>query len=459
MWFAPETQHYRKLIVLPSLRDLYRIVLHPNRLTLERVRKGCFSKAEAISATIEIEETAALSWQPAIAHLDALIDGIKSFRADVEVVLSNHFVRYAVVPWSNESMNASEDQAMTRFCFEETYGDLAEGWDIRLSGAAFGEPRLASAVDLELIQALAGVIAATSLRLVSVQPLLMASFNCLQKQVQDEDYLFMLGERGRLCITRIKGKRWSHVRLCAVNDLAAELPALVNREVLLAGFKPAVKKYYLDTGMADKEAPLPGVQVLSLPEASSGSRPGLLSGNAASLLQLDYLPRHWAAYRAGMIILVAAIAASAYVMGSTVLTTSEVKSQESQWQNTRLAGHGSGAKFQTNADKVERLKPELKRANEVVRQLALPWDGLFKAIEVFDPNQVALLRIETDVSRRAVTIAAESESFEAMLGYIESLGKRSALTEVYLIDHQIQEHDPQRPVRFTVSAVWLGDKW
>jgi Tfp pilus assembly protein PilN len=146
-------------------------------------------------------------------------------------------------------------------------------------------------------------------------------------------------------------------------------------------------------------------------------------------------------------------------MASTVLTTSETKNQESQWQSTRLAGHGSGGEFQANADKAERLKPELKRANEVVRQLALPWDGLFKAIEVFDPNQVALLRIETDVSRHAVTIAAESESFEAMLGYIKNLGKQSALTEVYLIDHQIQEHDVQRPVRFTVSAVWLGNKW
>ena len=175
-------------------------------------------------------------------------------------------------------------------------------------------------------------------------------------------------------------------------------------------------------------------------------------------LQLDYQPRHWSAYPVGMAIMVAALIACMLVFGRYAVTSSEVKSQESQWQSSRHGLNESNGDSKSSPEKIEQLKPELKHANEVVQQLALPWDNLFKAIEVFNPNQVALLRIETDMSRNTVTIAAESKDFNAMLGYVKSLNRQSSLKDVYLTDHQVQEHDVQRPVRFTISAVWLIDK-
>ncbi len=171
-------------------------------------------------------------------------------------------------------------------------------------------------------------------------------------------------------------------------------------------------------------------------------------------LQLDYLTRHWSSYRAGAAVLIAAAVASIYVLTLHVLTGIEIKSQEKQWQSSQRRDNTGNSASNGSPEKIERLKPELKRANEIVQQLATPWDGLFNAIEVFDPNQVALLRIETDMSRHSLTITAEAKSFNGMLGYLRSLGKQAQLTDVYLISHQLLTEDELKPVRFSISANW-----
>ena len=175
-------------------------------------------------------------------------------------------------------------------------------------------------------------------------------------------------------------------------------------------------------------------------------------------LGLDFQPRHWLSYRAGTAILFSAAVACILALGIHALTGAEIKSQETEWRDSQSMANNGSTVSRNGPEKIERLKPELKRANEIVQQLALPWDQLFDAIEVFDPNQVALLRIETDMSRHSFTLTAEAKSFNGMLGYVKNLGKQAALTEVYLVNHQILEEDELKPVRFSVSATWIVDK-
>jgi Tfp pilus assembly protein PilN len=102
--------------------------------------------------------------------------------------------------------------------------------------------------------------------------------------------------------------------------------------------------------------------------------------------------------------------------------------------------------------------PELKRAEQVVRQLALPWDRLFQAVEAASSKNVALLSVQPDSSRHEVRIYAEAKNFSAMLGYIERLQAGDWLKQVRLENHQVREQDPERPVRFTLTASWGKDQ-
>ena len=109
--------------------------------------------------------------------LEAL-KSIKFPRSRVTLVLSNHFVRYALVPWSGALATPAEEEAYLRHHFGKIHGERAKAWLFRASEGRRGEPRLASAVDAELVAAIRSLFPKDgAAKLVSVQPALMHVFN------------------------------------------------------------------------------------------------------------------------------------------------------------------------------------------------------------------------------------------------------------------------------------------
>ena len=101
------------------------------------------------------------------------------------------------------------------------------------------------------------------------------------------------------------------------------------------------------------------------------------------------------------------------------------------------------------------LRTEVKQANTVLAQLALPWDTLFKDLESSQGGQVALLSIEPDSEKQTVKIVGEAKDFFTMLSYIKFLQQKDSLTQVYLQSHHIEHENAQNPIRFTLAASWI----
>ena len=149
-------------------------------------------------------------WQGAVAALDALPH---QGPCKVTVVLSNHFVRYAVVPWSDALATPAEEDAYVRHHFAKIHGERAKTWRLRSSEGAAGAPRLASAVDAGLIDALAKRFPRGSrVRLVSVQPQLMHQFNLWRGLVPAQGAWLVLAEADRACVALLAGGRWRTVQ-------------------------------------------------------------------------------------------------------------------------------------------------------------------------------------------------------------------------------------------------------
>jgi hypothetical protein len=148
-------------------------------------------------------------WQGAVAGLKSIsID----FPAKVTVVLANRFVRYAVVPWSGALGGAAEEEAYLRHHFAKIHGERAKSWALRSSEAAAGAPRLASAIDSALMQAVRECFPKKGkARLVSVQPQLMTRFNEWRGAVPAAGAWLVLAEADRACIALHSGGRWRSV--------------------------------------------------------------------------------------------------------------------------------------------------------------------------------------------------------------------------------------------------------
>ena len=98
---------------------------------------------------------------------------------------------------------------------------------------------------------------------------------------------------------------------------------------------------------------------------------------------------------------------------------------------------------------------EIRHANQVIDQITLPWDRLFRAVESVANGRVALLGITPDHAGGTVELSAEAADVEAMFDYVQRLQRVPSLARVYLLNHQVNARDPQRPVRFTVIASWI----
>lgn len=102
----------------------------------------------------------------------------------------------------------------------------------------------------------------------------------------------------------------------------------------------------------------------------------------------------------------------------------------------------------------EQVLLESKQANAIIFELNLPWKELFEAFEVTQNTDIAVLAIEPDAQKGLVRISGEAKSLDSVAAYLDYLQKIPLFKDVALLNHQIQQQDPQHPVRFMLQATW-----
>ena len=192
----------------PLWRDQVRIALSPDRVVLVRVSRGLHPAITAKHMVSCAPSAEAPAWRAPLAALAEALRELAWQRADAVVVLSNHFVRYALVPWDEKLSSEAEQAAFARYHFVRVYGEAAEGWAVRQSGTAADAAQVASAVDQELLDALRETLKPAGLRLISIQPYLMHAYNRWQSLLHVGARWFAVGEPGRLCLALLEPTRW-----------------------------------------------------------------------------------------------------------------------------------------------------------------------------------------------------------------------------------------------------------
>jgi Tfp pilus assembly protein PilN len=90
--------------------------------------------------------------------------------------------------------------------------------------------------------------------------------------------------------------------------------------------------------------------------------------------------------------------------------------------------------------------------NGAVLQLNLPWRALHDAIGAATPRSIALLALEPDARKRTMRITAEAKTSDDMIAYVEQLKQQELFAAVVLTRHEINDQDPNKPIRFQLDA-------
>lgn len=184
-------------------------------------------------------------WGAALQALEAELPEFRGGRPVATVILSNHFMRYTLVPWSEKLANADEELAFTRHCFTRVYGQAAERWALRLDQGPTAL-RLASAMDEAFLDGLRSVFEGADIALKSIQPHLMAAFNGFRGSLRQHSAWFALLEPGSLCLALLHRGDWVRVRNMKICDAWREaLPTILEREAYLADLPDVPCEVYL----------------------------------------------------------------------------------------------------------------------------------------------------------------------------------------------------------------------
>lgn len=103
---------------------------------------------------------------------------------------------------------------------------------------------------------------------------------------------------------------------------------------------------------------------------------------------------------------------------------------------------------------VRELRQELQRANTLLRQMSVPWEGLFAAVEQTAGRDVALLSLHPDVAAQQLRISGEAKSIEHALAFAQRLGASALLEDAHLTGHEAVA-DGAFPIAFALSARWV----
>ena len=243
--------------MLPSWRDEVRVALCPDRVILARV-SGRWRPRVIAKQIVHCAGLGIADWKPGIEALAPALAESRWKDADAAVIVSNHFVRYALVPWSAALVSDAEKLGWVRHHFVEVYGEAVANAQYRWSEEGPDAGCLASAIDGEFMDRIGSVFEGNGLRLRSIQPYLMAVFNRFGRRAAGKAWWVLAAEPGHVCLASIARGRWHGIASRKIGaDWQTEMRTVLDRELVLAGGADAPEAIF---------AYVPGIPSFQIPQ-------------------------------------------------------------------------------------------------------------------------------------------------------------------------------------------------
>lgn len=437
--------------LLPT--DHLTIVLCPDQIGIVRRLAGLRRRQRT---EVELPVLANnVGWQQTLDALAFWLAAEEVKGGSATVTISNCWTRVALAPWSAAVGNEAEEDSLARACLESAYGDLT-GWTLSLGTSRYGQSRIVCTVETAFLERLRTILREHKIVCRSVSPYFMLASRQGRSLLSRPAGILAVAEAGTVVLATARRGRWHSLRSVRFELSPATLAQLLEREALLQGFAEAPVLGAVAPGMT--QAQIPDVTLLKPAAVASSPIRAIVQQALASpaRMPVDFAPK---GLSVGRVVGLLGFLAAVGIAGWSGWHYLQLQQKAESWQASQQRLHRNEAKPRAvnTPEEQERVKSELRFANRVIEKLDTPWDAMFGAVESAFSEQVTLLSVEPDTERREVRLLAEAKDLTAMLDYVQQVRESPVLKNGYLVDHQINLQDPQRPVRFTVTAGWAAD--
>lgn len=199
-----------------------KIFLAPQQVSLMEV-SGILRKRVARKQVVPVGQVPGVpQWQSAVTALASTLSDGNWHAGTADFVVSGHFARYTLIPWSDQLAGQQERQAFLRHCFHLAYGEPSRQWDLHMSPPVPGASSLASGISLSLLQSLQAVSAKAGIRVADIYPALMAGVYQARRALRRGPAWFCIREPGRLDLALLEDGNWQSL---SSHELDTEEPA------------------------------------------------------------------------------------------------------------------------------------------------------------------------------------------------------------------------------------------
>lgn len=140
---------------------------------------------------------------PQLATLTSVLAG-----QSVRVILSNHYVRYSVLPWQDAVCRRADWLALAAHDLRQRYGAVADQWQVRVHLAGYGQPVLSTAIDRALQQGLQHMAQEQGWRITAIEPLLNPLLKRISAQPSNAPHWLLMAEPGRVVLGELQQGRY-----------------------------------------------------------------------------------------------------------------------------------------------------------------------------------------------------------------------------------------------------------
>jgi hypothetical protein len=214
--------HLEVLLRPGEIRVVQRRALFPHR--------GGGVEVYPVAAQLDVEP-----WRASIDALDTvLLEAASS--ASVHVIVSDHFLRYALVPWNENLVDEAERLAFARLALQETFGSISADWSLALDQQPAGQGSFVCAMDRELLQALRDTVGRRRMRLKSVRAALADRVNRHRRELKEQVFCLASLEPARVTLAFHGEDGWIAVRARRTNGgLEDSLGSVLRQEAAAVG--------------------------------------------------------------------------------------------------------------------------------------------------------------------------------------------------------------------------------
>jgi hypothetical protein len=271
--------------VSPLWRDEIGIYLAPHKLALTRLARGVTPRGVG-EATWVNELADDTHWSASLGALDALLAKKEWQGALARVVISDHWARYAMVPFAAALSGAAERTTHARHVLTGIYGEVVSQWTVTLADSRPGAAQVACAMPASLVDELQNLLVRHRIPLRSLQPQLVSAYNHWRERLPDGGAWFVSIEQGSLAAARLAHGGWDRVHSVRIGaDWAVELRRLQTFG-RLANAQAQEGKVYVDAPSALRVAAgSSGADLIWLDEDGAGE---------STAGRLEFMRRHQA---------------------------------------------------------------------------------------------------------------------------------------------------------------------